>query len=240
MTSEPLLETQPARVFIAESAELVRRGIRATLSGSADVTIVGETSWPQEVTGQCQRLLPDLTIIGISRSERSFAGEPGGLNALRQTLHANPNTLAIALVDADDVKNALQAIRTGAKGVLLRSTDSQAMLEAVRDVLDGGCALDPRLTRSIFEYIAHGNKVFRMGNSSAKDSSEPTLSARELDVLEGMAKGLGNKEIAAHLGVRPGTAKTHVAHIFAKLKVNDRTSAVLFAMRAGLLDVTSY
>ena len=229
---------QRVRVLIAESAELVRRGIRDVLTSNRDFVVVGETSWHQEAVNASVELLPDITFLGLSRPRQDNSGQPAGLEALEQILLANPHARVIALVDGDEMADVLLAVRAGAKGVLLRNTPADALQEAVLHVLDGDCALDPGLTRFLFEDIASNpSQIATIATSNEQNLSvRVPLSARELEVLRSMADGLGNKEIAARLGVSAGTVKTHVSHIFGKLHVTGRTSAVLTSLRLGLLN----
>jgi DNA-binding NarL/FixJ family response regulator len=229
---------QRVRVLIAESAELVRRGIRDVLTSSREFVVVGETSWHQKAVDASTELLPDITFLGLSRPRHDNSGKLAGQETLDQILLANPHARVIALVDGDEMADVLLAVRAGAKGVLLRNTPADALQEAVLHVLNGGCALDPGLTRFLFEDIASNPSQLRMVGTTTEQnpSVRVPLSARELEVLNLMAEGLGNKEIAARMAISPGTVKTHISHIFGKLHVTDRTSAVLASLRLGLLN----
>ena len=141
-------------------------------------------------------------------------------------------------MDGDEMADVLLAVRAGAKGVLLRNTPADALQEAVLHVLDGDCALDPGLTRFLFENIASNPRQLAMVGTTTeqKPSVRVPLSARELEVLTWMAEGLRTKEIAAQMTISPGTVKSHIRHIFEKLHVTDRTSAVIASLRSGLLN----
>ena len=229
---------QRVRVMIVESAELVRRGIRDVLTSNRDFVVVGETSWHQEAVDASAELLPDITFLGLSRSRQDNGGQLAGLEALNQILLANPHARVIALVDGDEMADVLLAVRAGAKGVLLRNTPADALQEAVLHVLDGDCALDPGLTRFLFENIASNpSQLGMVGTTTEQNPSvRVPLSARELEVLTWMAEGLRTKEIAAQMMISPGTVKSHIRHIFEKLHVTDRTSAVIVSLRSGLLN----
>ena len=118
-------------------------------------------------------------------------------------------------------------------------TSANALCQAVRDVLAGRCVLDPRLTNRLFASVSSTAGTAAQTNGAAFPPSgnvRRPLSARELDVLRELSGGLRNKEIAGRLGISPGTVKTHVASIFEKLQVNDRTAAAVTAIRLRLLD----
>ncbi len=229
---------QRVRVMIAESAEFVWQGIRDVLSSNRDFVVVGETSLYEEAVDASAELLPDITFLGLSRSRRDNSGQPAGLETLAEILLGNPHARVIALVDGDEMADVLLAVRAGAKGVLLRNTPADALQEAVLHVLGGDCALDPGLTRFLFENIASNpSQPGMVGTSTEQNPSERVaLSARELEVLSWMAEGLPTKEIAARMMIGPGTVKTHIWRIFGKLHVNNRTSAVVTSLRLGLLN----
>lgn len=234
------------RILIADSAEIVRRGIRDVLTINGGFTIVGEVERPRDLPEACRNLLPDVTLMGMARAAHRDTGTPELLDALRRTVQANSSTIVIVLVDGNDVDDLMDSIRAGAKGILLRDAPAAVLTTAINDVLDGACALDPRLARLLFERLTATPGMSMAGDDgrdfaiASQDGSgealRQPLSARELEVLRCMTQGLANKEIASALDVTTGTVKTHACHIFRKLYVNDRTSAVLAGLRMGLLE----
>lgn len=226
-------ERERTRVLIAESADLVRQGVRGVLAKERQLVVTGEVARPEEIAPALGgERSPDIILLGLGRdaAERAEA-----LAALRETRRRAPATVAIVLVQGDAVDDLLAPVQAGARGVLLQDAPAGILLEAVRHVLEGGCTLDPRLTRRLFEYLT-------LGTAQPTFSPEPTLdvavlralSPREIEVLQLLCQGLRNKQIAARLGVTVGTVKTHLRHIFRKLDVDDRTGAVLTALQVQL------
>lgn len=226
------------RVLVADSAELVRRGIRDVLSRDRRFSVVGEIARPPDIVAACLELSPDIIFLGLGRDGDGYLDGSASLAALRQTLRLDPSARVIVLVDGDTVDDLLEPVLAGAKGVLLRNAPASTLLEAMNDVLAGGAALDPHLTRSLFEYLAAGAGLptADVPRLRLDPAVLGTLSPREQQVLHSLAQGNRNKEIATQLGVSVGTVKTHLRHIFRKLVVADRTAAVLTALQVHLPD----
>lgn len=226
------------RTLIADGAELVRRGIRDVLARDRRFTVVGEIARPQDVVEACLELSPDIIFLGPGRDDEDNRNNAASLTALRQMRRLNPFASVIVLVDGDMVEDLLEPVRAGARAVLLRDAPASALLQAGRDVLAGAAALDPLLTRSLFEYLAAGADLPTAGVPEFRLNPAvlSALSPREQDVLRSLARGCRNKQIAAQLEVSVGTVKTHLRHIFRKLRVADRTATVLYAHQVHLPD----
>jgi DNA-binding NarL/FixJ family response regulator len=227
-----------ARVLIADSAELVRRGIRDALASDSRFTVVGEAVRAADLTRASLELMPDVMLVGFEPASDG-ANEPSPyVAALRETLARAPAIRALVLVDGDSADDLLLSVQAGAQGVLLRDVPAALLVQALEDVLEGGGAIDPRLARSLFEFWRTSDG----GGQAFAPEVKPKLAAsvlrglspREQEVLRSLALGYRNKEIAMQLGVSVGTVKTHLRHIFRKLMVSDRTSAVLTALQARL------
>jgi DNA-binding NarL/FixJ family response regulator len=162
---------------------------------------------------------------------------PGSsLRHLEEIVSSDPGARVIALVDRNDLELVLKAIQGGARAVLVRDAPATALLDAAHDVVDGGAALDMRLASVLFDYLARSMPAALESGPVFDPSTLTGLSPREREVLRALAQGYRNKEIAAALGVSVGTVKTHLRHIFRKLKVADRTSAVLLALHVRPAD----
>jgi DNA-binding NarL/FixJ family response regulator len=217
---------EPARVLIADQAELFRRGLRDALTGDGAFAVAGEVQSLDGVPDAYLRIRPDVALI---------AGETldGFVGALGRILSADPVARVIVLVPPAANGSVTALVRAGAQGVLLRDAPIAAVRSALADVCAGGSALDSRLAATLFASLASNGSMSPDG--ALLDPRVLTLlSRREREVLRALALGYRNKQIGAELGVSVGTVKTHLRHIFRKLQVSDRTGAVLKAMDAGL------
>jgi len=222
---------RPVRVLIVDSSELLRRGIRDVLARDRRYrfSIVGDVARPEEGAPAFRQLAPDVTFLALSDGGGVATG--GGMRCLHEILSLDPAARVIALVDGNDLEHVLAAIQAGARGVLVREAPATALLEAAYDVVEGGAALDLRLAAVLFDHLASAGSAGPRNGEAILDAATLTaLSPREREVLRALAQGNRNKEIAAALGVSVGTVKTHLRHIFRKLNVADRTSAVLLAL----------
>lgn len=223
--------TRTATILIVESAELMRRGLRDVIGADPGFRAVGEVARVHQAPRAALQLSPDVVFLGLGRDVRARS-EPPGLAAIRQLMRVQPFARVLAMVEDVDVGLLMNAVRAGARGVLLRDAPVHALVDAARDVLAGGAAIDPRLARGLFEYLTYTGVP---ASSSVERAIDPAmlrlLSPREQEVLQALAHGCRNKEIAAKLGVSVGTVKTHLRHIFRKLEVADRTGAVLAVLQ---------
>lgn len=226
------------RVLVADDAELVRRGIRDVLASDQRFQVVGELERPRDIVDACLERSPDIIFLGMAEGSDKGGAVAESLTALRQTLRLDPCARVIVLVDGETADSLLRPLQAGARGAFLRDAPAARLLEAIDDVLQGGGALDARLARSLFDYLAFNNGLPMPDASQPELKLDPTalrsLSPREQEVLRALARGHRNKEIASQLGVSVGTVKTHLRHIFRKLRVPDRTAAVLAALQGSL------
>ncbi len=235
-------ERRPEKIkaLVAERAELLRRGVSDVLTRAGGFTVVCELSDLEAVGEAVADLAPDIAFVGLELADaRGSGGGEALLGALEQALRRAPGVRLIVLMDGGSVSDLFQAVRAGARGVLRRDAPAHMLLEAAQEVLAGGCALDPRLTRSLFEHVTAQGTLRDSGWPAMEldPSVISALSPVERRVLRALALSRGNKEIAAGLGTTVGTVRQYVRSIYRKLGVYDRTAAVLVALRARLPDV---
>lgn len=219
----------PSSCSAAASANVLHRDGR--------LAIVGEVACLSDLPQACVELTPHVVFLGCSSEGVEGAGG-AGLAALRRAMEPDPFVHVVVLMEHGSAAGVLEAVQAGASGVLLRDASGTALLDAARDVIGGGAALDPRLARTLFEDLGvrETSQVVEIGPGTLGASTLRLLSHREQEVMRALAQGLRNKEIAAALGVSVGTVKTHLRHIFRKLHVADRTAAVLTALQVRLRD----
>ena len=207
------------RVFIADDQVVVRQGLRALLEVETEIAIAGEAGDGVETIERIRTLQVDVVLLDVRMPRKS------GLDVLRELGATLPPTLI--LTTFDDAEVALEAIRAGARGFMLKDVSYDQLMRAIRTIADGATIFQPAITERLL-------RATDRRACNAYDPGEP-LTDREIEVVRVMAGGYSNKEIARALGTAEGTIKNHVSSILAKFGVRDRTRAVLRALELGLL-----
>jgi DNA-binding NarL/FixJ family response regulator len=213
-------------VLIADDQALVRGGLRLIVNTQDDMQVVGEASDGREAIELARRLRPDIVLMDIRMPHLD------GLEATRQLSsdQALAATRLLILTTFDLDAYVYEALRAGASGFLLKDAPPELLVDAIRVVARGDALLAPSITRRLIERFLR-QPVLAAPGSKPLDQ----LTAREREVLELIAHGLSNNEIAVRLYLTEATVKTHVAHIYRKLGLRDRAQAVVYAHEAGLL-----
>jgi DNA-binding NarL/FixJ family response regulator len=213
------------RVLIADDQALVRAGFRMLLDAAADVDVVGEATNGREAVDSVARLRPDVVLMDIRMPELD------GLEATRRVLAAappdgGPRVLILTTFDLDEY--VFEALRAGASGFLLKDAPPEQLLDAIRVVASGDGLLAPSVTRRVIAEFARAPQT-----TAPAELDE--LTPRELEVLQLIARGLSNAEIASQLFLSETTVKTHVARVLQKLRLRDRVQAVVLAYESGIV-----
>ncbi|MCI0777311.1 MAG: response regulator transcription factor [Chloroflexi bacterium] len=211
----------PIRVLIVDDHAVVRQGLKAFLRVQEDIEFVGEAANGDEAVTQALSVQPDVILMDLIM--------PGmdGVETMRRLSAAGVDAKVIVLTSFSEDDQVLAAVKAGAAGYLLKDVQPQELGNAIRSVHAGDAQLHPSVASKLMREVA-------AAGSRHKDAD--ALTARELEVLKALARGMSNKEIAAELGVAEKTVKTHVSSILRKLGVADRTQAALYAVRERLAD----
>lgn len=208
------------KILIADDHPVVREGLSAMLSKEQDVEVVGEAENGVEAVNKAKELQPDIIFMDLRMPELD------GVEAMRQIRAQNPDIKIIVLTTYDNDESIFKGIEAGAKAYLLKDAPREELLKAIRAVHRGESLIQPAVAGKVLD---------RFAELSRQAQAPEMLSERELDVLKLMAKGAANKQIAAELFISESTVKSHIASIFQKLDVNDRTEAVTQAIRKGII-----
>lgn len=217
----------PIRVLLADDHTLFRKGVRMLLDQMPGIDVVSEAASGGEVVSQARELVPDVILMDIKMPEMN------GIEATRSILQENPHIRVILVTMFDDPESVFSGIRAGARGYVLKEAEPEALSRAIEAANRGEVILCPIIAGRVLDHFAREPEGQQPGLPYEQ------LTQRELEVLQLAAEGLANKEIAGRLIISEKTAKNHIANIFSKLQVNDRTQAILYARRKGLVQMPS-
>jgi DNA-binding NarL/FixJ family response regulator len=215
-------------VLLADDQPLLRRGFRMIIEAEDDLTVTGEAGDGREAVECARRNPPDVVLMDIRM--------PGtdGIEATRCIVAANPAVRVLVLTTFDLDEYAFGALRVGASGFLLKDVRPAELITAIRTVASGNAVVSPRVTRRLLEEYAQVMPTIA-ARQAERYPQLSSLTERESEVLEAVARGLSNAEIAATLCVSETTVKSHVGRILAKLGLRDRVQIVVLAYEAGLV-----
>jgi DNA-binding NarL/FixJ family response regulator len=208
------------QILVADDHPIVRDGLVAILSTQADFEVVGEASTGSEAAQLYARLRPDVVLMDLEMPEMD------GLAALAQVREIDQDARVIIFTAFDTDERILDAVRAGAAGYLLKGAPRDDVFKAVRIVHAGGSLLEPVVASKLMQQISREQEV-----------GSEALTPREQQVVQMLARGLQNKEIALELSISERTVKFHVSSILAKLGAGNRTEAVALAAQKGLVDL---
>jgi NarL family two-component system response regulator LiaR len=212
--------TQQIRVLIADDHPIVRQGLGVVLAAQPDMDLVGEATNGQEAVDLAQKTAPDIIIMDLVMPVKD------GQTAIKEIDQLDLSARILVLTSFPDDNSVFDAIKAGAMGYLLKDSPPEHLLEAIRTVHQGDSALHPSVARKLMQEIR---------SPSDLPLAEEPLTPRELDVLQCLAQGLSNREIAAELSISTRTVTTHVRNILDKLHLANRTQAALYAREKGLI-----
>jgi DNA-binding NarL/FixJ family response regulator len=236
---EPLAGNEPIRVLLVDDQPLLRMGFRLILEGEGDLHVVGEASDGAEAVRQVRDLAPDVVLMDVRMPVLD------GIEATRAVTTSGASAKVIILTTFDLDEYAFAGLQAGASAFLLKDVAPAELVSAVRVVAGGDAVVAPRITRRLLEtYVRSAEAAspdggpgqgLPAGARPARDPLLEDLTPRETEMLEAMAEGLSNAEIAHRYFLSEATVKTHVRRILTKLHLRDRVQAVVYAYETGLV-----
>ncbi len=213
---------EPLRVLIAEDHPLFRKGMRALLTATPGTEVVGEATTGQEAIELATELQPDVILMDLQM--------PGinGIEATRQILHTSPHIRILVVTLFEDNASIFTALRAGARGYILKDAKEEEMLRAIRAVGSGEAIFSPAIATRLMDFFA-------APRPAVPKEIFPTLTEREREILQLIARGRTNNDIAKELALSTKTVGNYVSNIFGKLQVADRAQAIIRARDAGLM-----
>jgi two-component system NarL family response regulator len=207
------------RVLLVDDHQLFRRGVASLLSGREDIEVVGEASNGADAMERARELMPDVILMDIKMPELD------GLAATKQLKAEMPYVRIMILTVSETDEDLFEAIKSGASGYLLKNVDPDYLIASVQQVQRGEVPIAPTMAAKILREL-----------TAPAESTVQALTARERQVLELLAGGLANKEIAFQLKISENTVKNHLRNILEKLHLQNRVQAALYAVRMGLAE----
>jgi len=212
----------PIRVLVVDDHAIVRKGVRALLAEVEEIEVVGEASEGEEAIELVDRLHPDVIMMDLVMPKMD------GIEAISKITAKYPDARILALTSFANDDKVFPAIKSGAIGYLLKDSDPDELIPAIRQVYRGEPSMHPSIARKLLQELSQ---------PSGHPPTPDPLTERELEVLRLVAKGVDNQQIASQLHVAEVTVRTHVSHILSKLHLANRVQATLYALKEGLVSL---
>ncbi|MDP9474149.1 MAG: response regulator transcription factor [Actinomycetota bacterium] len=220
---------QTIRVAVADDQRLFARGIAGIVDEQADMRVVGVAHDGEEAVVLCREEEPDVVLMDVQMPKMD------GISATRELRDLLPGTAVLILTGSEEDEHVFEGVKAGASGYLLKDCTPEELANAIRTVRSGQTIMSPGIARKMlttFEGAATGAGVTGSGARLA-----PPLTERELEVVKALARGMSDRQISRALGISEKTVGNHASNIYRKLHIFDRTQAVIYAVREGLIDV---
>jgi NarL family two-component system response regulator LiaR len=213
------MSTKQIRILIADDHPVVREGMAAMFSNIPDLELVGQAEDGLEAVEMARTLNPDVILLDLVMPRKD------GLEAIREIKQENPEAKILVVTSFTEDDKVFPAIKSGALGYLLKDAPPEVLLQAIQDVYQGKSSLHPTIARKLIQEISQPSPL---------PPTETPLTEREVAVLQLIARGLTDMEIAQNLSITIRTVRFHVSNILSKLHVTNRTQAALYALQEGL------
>lgn len=218
--------TDSIKIMLVDDQRLMRDGLRTLMELVDDIEVIGEAENGAQALTLYEKLRPDVVLMDIRMPEMD------GVEATRRLISNWPEARVVILTTFDDNEYVFDGLRAGAMGYLLKDVSGDELAQAVRTVSSGGALIEPSVARKVVAEFAR----IAPPSPSAKQHLTEALSEREVEVLDRVARGLTNKEIANQLYLAEGTVKNYVTSILGKIGARDRTQAAIRAKELGIID----
>ncbi len=219
-------DDQVIRVLIADDQALFRRGLYVVLGTEDDIDVVAEAEDGAEAVAKAEEMAPDVVLMDVRMPRVN------GIEAARRIREILPSTKILMLTVSDEEDDLYEAIKAGANGYLLKEISVEEVASAIHAVMQGQSLISPSMASKLLNEF---NSLARMA-AEREQLPAPVLTARELEVLKLVARGMSNKDVADELYISENTVKNHVRNILEKLHLHSRMEAVMYAVRKRLLD----
>jgi DNA-binding NarL/FixJ family response regulator len=221
---EVLLSEEAIRVAVVDDQRLFTKGLSGLVDMLPDMEVVGVGYDGEEAIALCRKEEPDVVLMDISMPKMD------GISATREIRSLLPQTAVIILTAHEEDEQVFEGIKAGAQGYLLKDADPEDLSRAIRTVHAGDTIIAPDLAQKMLN-------TFQSGKLSGSSRLIPPLTERELEVIRALARGQSDRQIARSLGISEKTVRNHTSNIYRKLHIFDRTQAVIYAIREGVIDV---
>mgnify|MGYP003586215005 CR=1 FL=1 len=218
-------------IIIADDHAILRSGIRKVLEFEDDFKVVAEATNGLEAIQKTLELEPDILLLDINMPIKN------GFETVRELSAQKTETKIIILTINDDENYVLEMLKNGASGYLLKDIEPSMLVQAIRMINQGESYIYPDIARKIFGDVGFSGDIVKAAEVMLKERRCEKLTARELDVLQCICKGMSNQEIAKDLFVSEKTVKNHLTNIFRKINVNDRTQALLYVLKNKIMTI---
>jgi DNA-binding NarL/FixJ family response regulator len=212
------------RVAVVDDQRLFTKGLSGILEMLPGVEVVGVAYDGEEAVALCREEEPDVVLMDISMPKMD------GISATREIKDLLPQTAVVILTGHEDDEHVFEGIKAGAQGYLLKDSEPEDLSRAIHTVYAGNTIVAPDLAQKMLN-------TFEGGRPGASARLAPPLTERELEVIRALSRGMSDKQIAQSLGISEKTVRNHTSNIYRKLHIFDRTQAVIYAVREGVIDV---
>lgn len=222
---------KPIKVFFVEDQPKILKNQMKLLGGFDEIEITGKAMSGEDALELLEKVKPDVILLDL--------GLPGisGIDVTKSVKEKWPDMEILIFTIFEEEDKVMEAIQAGASGYLLKGMEAERIVDAIVEVAQGGSVIQPSLARSLLRHFRVQPGQDQAANANSPQEEVPSLTPREIEILQIIAKGLSNAEAAKVLGVSRATIRTHLEHIYAKMSVSNRVEAITEGIRHGIIDV---